>query len=344
MSKQKPTTGLQSRAVDAELRHLRSFVMVAEELSFTRAAHRLHITQQSLSATIKQLETVVGGQLLVRTTRAVRLTEAGDVLLTRAREALSAADDAVSRTRAALGRLEGRVSGGLALDLAPLLNSTLDRFQDHHPAVQLALTTGLEVQLFDELSLGRLDFVVNWAPPPPELGLDHTALLAAEAFVLTHADHPLASRSAIERADLDHEPLIIFPRWVAPYSYANILRLLGDGPEAPRQVIEVPLLDSGVDAIARAVATGTGIGVVGPTAAARDLDQDLVLRHLTPPLLSPVELVWRTDGSHRTGAVVDALLASRPGAMDGPALRRFASDGGSTSHTGSATEIISALR
>jgi LysR family transcriptional regulator, benzoate and cis,cis-muconate-responsive activator of ben and cat genes len=303
--------------VDPELRHLRSFVAVAEELSFTRAARRMHVTQQSLSATIKQLETNLGGQLLRRTSRAVALTEAGDVLLAHARVVLAAADEAISTTRAAVGRLAGRFTGGLAFDVELIVNPALQRFQERHPGVQLGLSTGLETQLFEALTGGRLDFVINWVAPPTELPLTHTSIATNEAVLLLPAEHAFAARSALalaDLADLSDEPLVIFPRWVAPCSFARILQLLGDEPNSPRRIIEVPLLNSGTDAIVRAVADGRGIGLVDSSTVDRHLDGRAVARRFTPPLLTPVELAWRTDAPYRTHALLGALLAARPGA------------------------------
>ena len=96
---------LHSRAVNVELRHLRYFVAVAEELHFTRAAQRLHMAQQPLSAAIARLEQELGVTLLARTTRRVELTEAGAALLEPARAALRAVDDAIAAAQAAGARV-----------------------------------------------------------------------------------------------------------------------------------------------------------------------------------------------------------------------------------------------
>ena len=98
---------LHSAPVNVELRHLRYFVAVGEELHFTRAARRVHIAQQPLSAAIARLEQQLGVTLLERTTRRVELTEAGEALLEPARAALRAVDDALAAAQAA-GRGEAR--------------------------------------------------------------------------------------------------------------------------------------------------------------------------------------------------------------------------------------------
>src|SRR3954454_17719931 len=103
--------------MSVELRHLRAFVAVAEELNFTRAAGRLHLAQQALSSQIRQLEERIGVSLLTRTTRKVELTPAGEVLVDHARAALAATEHAVAAARGAGGGGGGgTVGGGGAVD------------------------------------------------------------------------------------------------------------------------------------------------------------------------------------------------------------------------------------
>jgi DNA-binding transcriptional LysR family regulator len=119
--------------VDIELRHLRSFVAVAEELNFTRAAKRLFIAQQALSAQIRQLEDRIGTKLLDRDTRSVSLTEAGEVLLGQARLLLADADTAIAVTRAASTTTTRLTVGFVAAVNHPSMALALDRFSDDHP-------------------------------------------------------------------------------------------------------------------------------------------------------------------------------------------------------------------
>jgi LysR family transcriptional regulator, benzoate and cis,cis-muconate-responsive activator of ben and cat genes len=121
-----------------DLRQLRYFVAVAEELHFSRASARLNLAQSALSSQIRQLEAEVGGPLLVRSTRRVELTPAGEALLTDAREILAAADGALERCRAlARGETGELVIGSLGPAPGGVLAPVLARFSGRHPNVRV---------------------------------------------------------------------------------------------------------------------------------------------------------------------------------------------------------------
>ena len=127
--------------MDVDTRLLRAFVAVAEELSFTRAAERLFIAQQALSAQIQQLETRLGVRLFERTTRRVGLTEAGELLLPHAIAALQALDAGVSRLEAALRAQRATLRVGLSgTSMVPLVNETMRRFGERHRGVELQVS------------------------------------------------------------------------------------------------------------------------------------------------------------------------------------------------------------
>lgn len=128
--------------MDVELKHLRAFVAVAEELNFTQAAKRLHMAQQALSAQIRRLEERMDVQLLERTTRKVELTEAGTVLLEEARAVLEAADRAVAATKAA-GQATTVLTVGLVVpaDYEPLVPA-IERFREQNPDVDVRVHFG----------------------------------------------------------------------------------------------------------------------------------------------------------------------------------------------------------
>jgi DNA-binding transcriptional LysR family regulator len=122
-----------------ELRHLRAFVAVAEELNFTRAAERLHVGQQAVSKSVGQLERELGVELLERTTRAVRLTPAGSALLESGREALAAADAAFDRARAVGRGLAGTVRVGVTPAIGPATREEVARvLRDDAPALSVS--------------------------------------------------------------------------------------------------------------------------------------------------------------------------------------------------------------
>src|SRR3954454_2032478 len=168
--------------MDLELRHLRSFVAVAEELHFGRAAARLHIAQPALSQQIQRLEAIVGSRLLARTSRSVALTPAGEALLARARVLLAQAEESLDEA-ARIGRGEagtldvGFVSSALTLGVPERIQAFRARF----PAVRTRLHEGQTAQTIGRLLRREVDVgIVRDAEPAPELVISR---LATEGFV-----------------------------------------------------------------------------------------------------------------------------------------------------------------
>jgi DNA-binding transcriptional LysR family regulator len=195
-----------------ELRHLRAFIAVAEELHFGRAAPRLQISQSPLSQSIRTLEAELGVRLLERTTRRVSLLPAGEAFLPRAREALAAAIAAIEDARAAaageLGRLAVGFTGSMTYALLPVLAKAL---RAQLPRLQLELRGEmLTPDQVDGLVSGRLD--IGFLRPP----LDHASLqfepVGAEPLVVALPQgHPLARLDKVPVARLENEPFITYP-------------------------------------------------------------------------------------------------------------------------------------
>jgi DNA-binding transcriptional LysR family regulator len=194
--------------VDLDTRLLRAFVTVAEELSFTRAAERLFIAQQALSAQIQQLETRLGARLFERTTRKVSLTEAGEILLPNAVATLQALDVGVSRLEAAARAQRATLRVGLSgTSTVPLVNETMRRFRERHPGVALQVSnTGLD-RPAGGLTEGAVD-VAFVRPPFRDEGLSMVTVLTEERYAVLRHDHPLASRDSVRPEDIVGEPWI----------------------------------------------------------------------------------------------------------------------------------------
>lgn len=198
-----------------ELRHLRYFVAVAEELSFTRAASRLHTAQPSLSQQIRQLEHEVGVSLFERTRHHVRLTPAGRLFLSEAQEILSRVDRAVRRAaRAAAGEVELAVGTFPAADvkvlprLRPLIAARL-------PHLHLVLHSKYAVDPISGLRQGRLDIAFLRGPlVEPELAV--TEIAREPIMVVLPASHPLAGKKRIRVDRIDTLRCIPTSRLVAP--------------------------------------------------------------------------------------------------------------------------------
>jgi DNA-binding transcriptional LysR family regulator len=192
--------------VNVELRHLRAFVAVAEELNFTRAAARLHLAQQALSAQIQQLEARVGAPLFSRTTRRVELTPAGRAFLAHAHEVLGAADAAVDAARAAAAGETGELTIGLlataALDFTPRV---LRAFAAERPDVQVSVRNVEFADPTGGVAGGETDVAIVWLPFATD-GLEVEQLFADDRVALLAADHPLAARDELRAEELAREP------------------------------------------------------------------------------------------------------------------------------------------
>ncbi|MFC4605191.1 LysR family transcriptional regulator [Rhodococcus kronopolitis] len=194
--------------MELQTRQLRYFVAVAEELSFTRAAQRLHIAQQALSAQVKQLEQTLGVVLLTRTTRSVTLTAAGAAFLEDIGALLVALDDAAERARSMQRSEHERLVLGFLEGAALMLTEPiLSAFRDHHPGV----TVEMRQFNYDDPSAGMTDRSVDVAflrRPLTTDGVDFAPLFAEPRVVMLRADHPLADRASVDVAELIEEPIL----------------------------------------------------------------------------------------------------------------------------------------
>lgn len=244
-----------------EIRHLRYFVAVAEELNFTRAAERLHIAQPPLSTQIKALEEELGAELFVRDKRRVFLTQAGQELLERARNILSATADARTAVRSAATGALGRLS--LAYTASAMfterLPAALRQFRAAHPQLELTLHEMASLDQFAALHERTLDVGILRKPdvlPPDGVTIEpwyHAPLVAA--IPRTHA---LARRVGLRMADLRGEPLITYPRDAGIGLYWPVLRLCANAGFRPQIVKEArePSVMIGL------VSAGVGIAIV----------------------------------------------------------------------------------
>ncbi|WP_174874739.1 LysR family transcriptional regulator [Vogesella oryzae] len=197
-----------------ELRHLRYFVAVAEELHFTRAAERLHIAQPPLSQQIRALEEELGVQLFERHQRAVRLTVAGERFLLRARTLLDdarlAADEARRAARGEIGEL--RIGFTSSLPLMSVLPATLQQFRARHPEVALHFHELFTREQFQQLRQRKLDVgVVRFNHDEDTPGLEVREVKRDRLSVVLPASHPLAARDSIAIAELAGERIIGYP-------------------------------------------------------------------------------------------------------------------------------------
>jgi DNA-binding transcriptional LysR family regulator len=199
-----------------ELRHLRYFVAVAEELHFRRAAERLHVAQPAVSEQIRKLEQELGVRLFDRTQRSVALTIAGGALLEEARHVLRHAEVAQQAARSARDHVTMRLRIGYLPDSLPArLPRALHHLGVAAPRVQVQLETGHSLRLLEELRAQRMHAVVTSLPAPTS-GLRVTPLDHQRAVAVLQASHPHARDEAVSLARLSPERLILMPREANP--------------------------------------------------------------------------------------------------------------------------------
>lgn len=285
-----------------ELRQLRYLVALADEQHFTRAAARSHVAQPALSQQIAKLEQELGLSLVDRTTRRVALTEAGALLVGRARRVLAELDAADGELQQLTGLLSGRVTIGLTqtpgpFDLLPLLSAFHARF----PGVELAVREDLSTRLAEELRAGALDLaMVSDIGAADREGLVLEPLARERLVAVLPPAHRLAGRRSITLRDLRDERFVAF-REGATIREAVARAALAAG-FAPRIAFEVHEL-----ARTRAiVAAGLGVAILprsdaqapGPAVAAVEL--------VRPALTHAISLAWRAGRQHSPAA--QALL------------------------------------
>ncbi|HTL16122.1 MAG TPA: LysR substrate-binding domain-containing protein [Patescibacteria group bacterium] len=192
-----------------ELRHLRYFVAVAEQLSFRGAAEKLHIAQPPLSAQIKGLETELGVQLLQRTTRSVVLTPAGRVFLQEARAVLEAAIQAEKRAHDAQHGLVGILRVGIIAPVAGgWLAGILRRFRQRYPGVQLSLFDLTSTEQLRRLHEQELDAGLL-RPPVIYPELEYKFVGESRQVLALPAGHPLARKKRLHWKDFHNQELVL---------------------------------------------------------------------------------------------------------------------------------------
>jgi DNA-binding transcriptional LysR family regulator len=275
-----------------ELRHLRYFVAVAEERNFSRAAERLHMAQSPLSSAIRQLEREVGADLLVRGSRGVTVTPAGEVLLNRAKRILEGVEGAVTAARRAasgeLGALRIGFSWSARFSTLPKLSQEFARL---YPDVTLVTQEMWNADMPGALRSATIDLAISLCPERNgELAYEY---LRREAVVaLVPVGHRLATRDQLALHELADEQFVMFPRDLAPRLYDAMLGIChaaGFEPELSRRAFHSTgdtgtLTSSGAIALAPESVSGgiPGIVAIPLSDDAAQLETFLVRRPDTP--------------------------------------------------------------
>lgn len=273
-----------------ELRHLRYFIAVAEELNFTRAADRLHMAQPPLSQQIQHLEAELGFQLFHRTKRTVTLTEAGQVFFEEVQKILLQVDRAIQlaqqTSRGELGQLTVGFVSSAAHNVVPAI---LQQFRTLHPAVKLELHELTTNEQLQRLRFGQIDigFV---RPPIEEEGINSEIVFREPLIVALPETHPVASHAHVELRELAGEPFILFPRSLAPGLYDPIVSLCqqaGFSPIAGQEAIQMQTIIS-------LVAAEMGVAIV-PASMQNFQRKGVVYKSLPESTcMVAIALIWRS--------------------------------------------------
>jgi DNA-binding transcriptional LysR family regulator len=284
-----------------ELRHLRYFVAVAEELHFRRAAERLHIAQPAVSEQIRKLEAELGVRLLERTQRSVALTPAGAAMLEEARRVLHQADVAGRAARNAKAHSLGRLRIGYLADALPrYVPRALARMTVAAPGIDILLESGPPLRLAEDVREGRLDSAVICLPAPVG-DLRLTGLGEETAVCAVPESHRFASQESVAPEEIAGSPMVMLPRVLNPAFYdAVISSWRGAGVVAD----PIESNEPHVGHVLLSVAAGAGIGVLPASVAERHSIPGVRFAPLDPSPACEVAIVTR----HEVSTTVAALL------------------------------------
>ena len=284
-----------------ELRHLRYFIAVAEELHFGRAALRLYIAQPPLSQQIQQLERELGFMLFNRTQRRVELTAAGELFLVEAREMLANLDKAVTASRrVARGEVGWLGIGFVGTATYAFLPAVLSAFRERCPEVELVLRELVSARQAQALQDKRLH--IGLARPAISAESIVSEVVVQEPLVVALPKaHPMSSPERLELAALADEPFILFPPYPRP-SYADfVTAVCSQAGFTPTVVQETAEMHTALSL----VAAGLGVTLV-PASVQRAHREGICYRHFTEPQpMTELTVAYRVG---ETSPVVSAFL------------------------------------
>jgi DNA-binding transcriptional LysR family regulator len=275
-----------------ELRHLRYFVAVAEELNFTRAASRLRVAQPALSRQMRDLEEELATALFERGHSGVQLTRSGKAFYVRARALLTDAAAAVNEARVAGGVISGRIvlgfPSGIHLNyLAPVIA----RFRASHPNVEFDFYHGLPSQQMKALRAGRVDIAFVNLPEPLE-GLQHVVVWRVPFKVVLPRNHRFARRREFKLEDLCGEDFVFCTREARPEFYDDFFHHCANAGFRPNVVKEVGGYPTNMLGL---ISVGMGVSVLPHFEQVERIKGILWRPLIKPKLWTDWALIWRRE-------------------------------------------------
>lgn len=281
-----------------DLRQLRYLVALAEEGSFTRAAASEHIAQPAVSQQIRRLEAELGLALVERTTRRVSLTEAGELLVVRARRIMAELEAAEIELQALRGMRGGHVTIGAMHTMGPVdLSLALALFSERHPDVQLTVREQSSEEMAEMLRVDELDLAFLSVTERVEShGLGLHQLVSEELVVLLPPQHRLAKRRQIRMAELAAEPFVSFREG------ARLRELLISAGHQAGFEPRVTLESNESQRVRRLVSRGLGVAIL-PRSDSDGPGAEVAVAKLVQPSLSrDITLAWREGRRHAPAA------------------------------------------
>jgi DNA-binding transcriptional LysR family regulator len=286
-----------------ELRHLRYFLMVAEEQHFTRAAERLNMQQPPLSHQIRLLEEELGFELFRRHPKGAALTAGGAVFVREAQAILRSVEQASARASRAAQGFEGALAIGFTSSAAahPLIPGIIRAYREAYPGVHLDLSEGNAAELTEGIENGKVNIALLRSPVSQPRGVSFLPLIEEEMLLILPVGHPLVAGAGrggmpvIALKSLAGEEFILVRRHGAPGMYSNLLEACENAGFTPKIASEVDRMLTNISL----VAAGVGISVV--PASMKDFHRDSVvycrIRNAKPRLVAPITLVSRADSN-----------------------------------------------
>ncbi len=296
-----------------ELRQLRYLVALADERHFTRAAAREHVAQPALSQQIRRLEDEVGMALVQRTTRHVALTQAGEMLVARARRILGELDAGAAELQALRGIQTGHLVVGTTHTMGPVDGSVaLAIFHERHPGVELTVREASSEELAEMLRVDELDLAfLSVTERIKSHGIGLHQLISEELVVILPLAHGLAGRRRLQMRELADEQFISFREG------ARLRELLTAAGRYAGFEPHVTLESNESQRIRRLVGRGMGVAILPRSDAVSPGAEVAVVKLVEPELTRDITLAWREGRRHAPAAAEFLELAKATFTEDG---------------------------
>ena len=273
-----------------DIRQLRYFVTVHEEMSFTRAARKLYVSQPTLSKAIKNMESELNEPLFDRESPSLRLTDIGEALLVRARSILTEFDGITSAAQ----ELKNLQTGKLTVAIPPVITSlyfteVIADFRQCYPGIDLSVREATAADIIAQIRNNALDLGVTIQPVPNDL-VSFQHLFSHETVAIMRRDHPLARKETLAFSDLRREPLNLFSEGFALYGETTKrCRYYGFEPV-------VNVTSSQCEFLTMTARAGNGITIL-PLPVVPQLPSDMCWRSFTPKYPWDIICVWKKNCS-----------------------------------------------